>query len=258
MLTRSASAESSSIRPPARTAYSDEHAYRFVDWLAAAGQRWWQVLPLGPPDEHRLAVQVAVGVRRLARRCSREPGARCRAREREAFRARHAYWIDDWVAFAGGARRRPGALRPRVERAPRATPRERGVRIFGDMPIYVARGGADHVAHPELFQRRRRSPACRPTLFARDGQLWGNPLYDWPAMRRRRLPLVDRALPAHLRARRPDARRPLPRLRRVLGGAERQQDGARRALAARARGARCSTPSGGARRRCRSSPRTSA
>ena len=27
-----------------------EHAYRFVDWLAAAGQRWWQVLPLGPPE----------------------------------------------------------------------------------------------------------------------------------------------------------------------------------------------------------------
>src|SRR5256885_17026181 len=27
-------------------------AYRFVDWLAAAGQSWWQVLPLGPPDRH--------------------------------------------------------------------------------------------------------------------------------------------------------------------------------------------------------------
>ncbi|MGH3030229.1 MAG: 4-alpha-glucanotransferase, partial [Gaiellaceae bacterium] len=29
----------------------DEEAYRFVDWLSAAGQSWWQVLPLGPPDE---------------------------------------------------------------------------------------------------------------------------------------------------------------------------------------------------------------
>ena len=27
-------------------------AYRFVDWLAGAGQTWWQVLPLGPPDRH--------------------------------------------------------------------------------------------------------------------------------------------------------------------------------------------------------------
>src|SRR5437016_11860038 len=29
----------------------DRDAYRFVDWLAAAGQSWWQMLPLGPPDE---------------------------------------------------------------------------------------------------------------------------------------------------------------------------------------------------------------
>ena len=28
-------------------------AYRFVDWLAAAGQTWWQVLPLSPPDRYR-------------------------------------------------------------------------------------------------------------------------------------------------------------------------------------------------------------
>jgi len=28
-------------------------AYAFVDWLAAAGQSWWQVLPLGPPDSDR-------------------------------------------------------------------------------------------------------------------------------------------------------------------------------------------------------------
>ena len=28
-------------------------AYRFADWLAAAGQSWWQVLPLGPPDRYR-------------------------------------------------------------------------------------------------------------------------------------------------------------------------------------------------------------
>jgi 4-alpha-glucanotransferase len=29
----------------------DEEAYRFVDWLQAAGQTWWQILPVGPPDE---------------------------------------------------------------------------------------------------------------------------------------------------------------------------------------------------------------
>ena len=30
----------------------DADAYAFVDWLAAAGQSWWQVLPLGPPDRY--------------------------------------------------------------------------------------------------------------------------------------------------------------------------------------------------------------
>ena len=59
---------------------------------------------------------------------------------------------------------------------------KRRVRIFGDMPIYVADGGADHVAHPSLFQPRAVA-GVPPDLFARDGQLWGNPLYDWPAMR---------------------------------------------------------------------------
>ena len=59
---------------------------------------------------------------------------------------------------------------------------ERGVRLIGDIPIYVAAGGADHAAHPELFSPASW-PACRRTRSP-DGQLWGNPLYDWPAMRR--------------------------------------------------------------------------
>ena len=42
-------------------------------------------------------------------------------------------------------------------------------------------------------RRRRRLP---PDAFTDKGQLWGNPLYDWPALRARRLPLVDRALRA--------------------------------------------------------------
>ena len=66
-----------------------------------------------------------------------------------------------------------------------STRRQRGVRLIGDLPIYVAAGGADHVSHPELFSSER-SRASRPTTSRRDGQLWGNPLYDWPALRARR------------------------------------------------------------------------
>ena len=79
-----------------------EEAYEFVDWLAAAGQSWWQVLPLGPPGRRRLAVQVAVRVRRRGTGCSRTRARRSRAEELEAFARGSAYWIDDWAAFAGG------------------------------------------------------------------------------------------------------------------------------------------------------------
>jgi 4-alpha-glucanotransferase len=65
----------------------------------------------------------------------------------------------------------------------------RGVRILGDLPIYVADNSADVWAHRELFQL---DPAGRPTAvagvppdyFSKTGQLWGNPLYDWSAHRR--------------------------------------------------------------------------
>jgi len=56
------------------------------------------------------------------------------------------------------------------------------VRIFGDMPIYVAHDGADHRAHPSLFQQGAVA-GVPPDLYAKTGQLWGNPLYDWTAMR---------------------------------------------------------------------------
>ena len=59
---------------------------------------------------------------------------------------------------------------------------ERGVRLIGDLPLYVAPGGADHVAHPELFQDGVIA-GVPPDYFSRTGQRWGNPIYDWHAMR---------------------------------------------------------------------------
>jgi 4-alpha-glucanotransferase len=58
------------------------------------------------------------------------------------------------------------------------------VRLIGDVPIYVAPRGADHRAHPELFVSDIVAGAP-PDAFTADGQLWGNPIYDWPALRRR-------------------------------------------------------------------------
>ena len=64
---------------------------------------------------------------------------------------------------------------------------ERGIRIIGDVPIYVPLDSADVWANPELFQldasRRPTVVAgCPPDGFSADGQLWGNPIYDWDKM----------------------------------------------------------------------------
>ena len=60
----------------------------------------------------------------------------------------------------------------------------KGIRIVGDIPIYVALDSADTWAHPELFQldqdnRPEAVAGCPPDGFSATGQLWGNPLYRW-------------------------------------------------------------------------------
>jgi 4-alpha-glucanotransferase len=156
-------------------------AYRFVDWLEAAGQSWWQVLPLGPPDAsgspYTAASAFAGWTGLLA-----DPEAPVSEAERERFVERHRYWIGTWVDAAG-----PDAVTDQVrfERewaALRAYAAERGVRLIGDLPIYVAAGSADHRARPELFQQGVIAGAP-PDALSAQGQLWGQPLYDWPAHR---------------------------------------------------------------------------
>lgn len=158
-----------------------EHAYEFVDWLAAAGQSWWQVLPLGPPDDvgspYTSASAFAGWSGLLA-----DPTATVEPEELEAFAAREAYWIADWAAFAGGDAVADQVRFAREWSALREYARQRGVRLIGDLPIYVAPGSADHVFHPRLFSTDEVA-GVPPDAFTDDGQLWGNPLYDWPALR---------------------------------------------------------------------------
>jgi 4-alpha-glucanotransferase len=135
------------------------------------------MLPLGPPDRwgspYKAASAFAAWPGLLA-----DPDAAVSDAEVAAFRAREGSWIGDWEAFGGSV-----ADQVRFERewhAVRAYARERGVGLIGD----VAPQGADHRAHPELFRSGEVSGAP-PDAFSADGQLWGNPLYDWPAMQRR-------------------------------------------------------------------------
>ena len=186
----------------------DDEAYRFVDWLEAAGQSWWQVLPLGPPDEfgspYRTTSAFATSPGLLAR-----PDAAVSEREIEDFVARHPYWTGEWARFAAA-----GALADQVrfERewsALREYARARGVRLIGDVPIYVSDAGADVEAWPELFVHGEVAGAP-PDALSANGQHWGNPIYDWPAHRstgyrwwierfRRAVELVDVSRVDHFR-----------------------------------------------------------
>lgn len=66
---------------------------------------------------------------------------------------------------------------------------EKGISIIGDLPIYVSGDSADIWAGPDQFQLDEKGfpievAGCPPDYFSEDGQLWGNPLFDWEAMKK--------------------------------------------------------------------------
>ena len=65
----------------------------------------------------------------------------------------------------------------------------KGIEIIGDIPIYVAHDSSDFWCNPRLFQvdehnRLTGVAGCPPDGFSAEGQLWGNPLYDWEGQKR--------------------------------------------------------------------------
>jgi 4-alpha-glucanotransferase len=187
----------------------DADAYRFVDWLAEAGMSWWQVLPLGPPDEARSPYRAASAFAGWPGLLA-DPGADVSAREVEEFVAKRPYWTGDWAAFAGGEAISDQVRFQREWDALRAYAGGKGIGLIGDLPIYVADGGCDHVSQPELFQRGVVA-GVPPDFFTAAGQLWGNPIYDWETMQatgfrwwverfKRTFELVDMARVDHFRA----------------------------------------------------------
>jgi 4-alpha-glucanotransferase len=125
-----------------------------------------------------------------------------------SLKAEHggAAWME-WPAPL--ARREPGALAGAqrrlsgsIERACfgqfllfrqgerlRALARTRGIALIGDMPFFVAHDSSDAWANPDLFRldgdlRPVSVAGVPPDAFSAEGQLWGNPVYDWEAHRR--------------------------------------------------------------------------
>ena len=122
---------------------------------------------------------------------------------------KHAHGGAPWTDWEhGAARRDPGALddwRTRLAsdleyyrreqylfftqfHALKRACTDRGIRLMGDVPIYVAHDSADVWSNPTLFKLDERGhPTVQagvpPDYFSVTGQLWGNPIYDWDALR---------------------------------------------------------------------------
>jgi 4-alpha-glucanotransferase len=144
----------------------------------------------------------------------------------EAFCEARSDWLDDYVLFmtlreAHGETRWTEWPRPLAQRKPKALARarrkhartirmhkfwqflfdrqwtalkrycnRRGIRIFGDLPIYVAHDSADVWAHPDLFHLNDDGhptvvAGVPPDYFSETGQRWGNPIYRWDLMKER-------------------------------------------------------------------------
>ncbi|HEX8708153.1 MAG TPA: 4-alpha-glucanotransferase [Pyrinomonadaceae bacterium] len=246
-----------------------DSAYRFMDFLAAAGQSLWQVLPLGPTgygdspyqcfsafagntllisperlaDEGLLAHEdlaqppafpeerVAFGevinfknelLKKAFERFRQTTNARLRS-DFDAFIRHAASWLDDYALYralkdaqhgrawnewepeltgrvpAALARARE-ELREEIEAqkfyqflffkqwmALKGYCHHRGIKIIGDIPIFVARDSADVWTHPEQFKLDANGnpivvAGVPPDYFSATGQLWGNPIYNWERM----------------------------------------------------------------------------
>jgi 4-alpha-glucanotransferase len=198
-------------------------AGRWLDFLQAAGVGVWQMLPLGRPLAGRSPYQCASAFA-VDPGLFPDLGAVAVDAERfSAWRVAQRQWVEDYALFIaiktaqGGAPwpEWPAALRRREARALRefaarhagaieacvleqyrahawwqgmhADAAKRGIRLFGDMPIFVAHDSADVWAHPEYFLLDAAGhpsvvAGVPPDYFSATGQRWGNPHYDWAAM----------------------------------------------------------------------------
>jgi 4-alpha-glucanotransferase len=244
-------------------------ATAFADFMVRSGQRWWQMLPIGPTGEEnspyqspsafggnpllvspdRLVEQGFLGRQDIELPISGREGklnypaaARLKSRwlrkafehfekhsrdgrqsEFDAFAEAEPFWLEDlslfsairesegnsdWTRWNEGLRTRQSDAVIRAQKyfasdirfhqfvqwqfsvqwkALRAYCTSKGIRLIGDVPLFVAHQSADVWAHPGLFKLNADGnptvvAGVPPDYFSKTGQVWGVPVYCWEAL----------------------------------------------------------------------------
>jgi 4-alpha-glucanotransferase len=201
----------------------DYQAWLFLDWMAKSGLSIWQMLPLTAPHDDLSPYQslsaFALNPRLLPKGWEKQVDSKAF----ERYLKKPPHWLQDYALFmvlrekfnrqawsswpepyrfrdaqvlADFAKQEEVAINKIKKRqfylghlwkTLKKDANEKGIQLFGDMPIFVAYDSVDVWAHPEQFKLDENlNPTVvtgvPPDYFSETGQRWGNPHYNWPAM----------------------------------------------------------------------------
>jgi 4-alpha-glucanotransferase len=200
----------------------DSDVLRWLDWMADVGLRVWQMLPMVIPDSNGSPYQSASAFATNPALLPADDGP-VNDSAFQRYCGEEAYWLDgfarysllkqlqgglSWVDWPDAYRLRDDAAmatlcrrhEPELQRIKRTQyrldrawhrirqhARERDIRLFGDIPIFVAHDSADTWAQPEDFLLDEKGrptfvTGVPPDYFSATGQRWGNPHYRWDLM----------------------------------------------------------------------------
>jgi 4-alpha-glucanotransferase len=156
-------------------------AYKFVDWLSDAGQTYWQILPIGPTGKGGSPYSALSSF-------SGEPSMVCDGIKVnmdgfEEWKFQNAWWLDAWC----GRSKKKAIVQYKFAKQwklLREYAAKSGIKLIGDVPIFVGADSIDVIANPELFRLNRNGnpivvTGVPPDCFSKDGQRWGHPHYNW-------------------------------------------------------------------------------
>ena len=184
-----------------------EDAEKFIDYVRDIGSSMWQILPITPPDEHGSPYS--------------SPSAFAAwddlGQSNPEDMSEESFWLKDWLLFQKlkskfdgkpwwewpkEYRDRDSNTLSKLEvdsssqsrfmgrwKEIRRYAKSKGVKIIGDLPIFVGHDSADVWAHRELFLLDKKGrpqvvAGVPPDYFSKKGQRWGTVLYDWDAHRK--------------------------------------------------------------------------